>query len=398
MDLESIQTSRKTLQSQGWRSMLTILSIVLGITAIITLVSLGEGLNASINKQFQSMGTDTLIVLPGKGFVESAFQSLETDDPQTIESIRGVSFATEIYLTTQRFDYKNQTKTRMVIGVDPDKWTELGTIGLVNLRSGRLITKNDTSSLIAGPRFATQTFEKELFVGSELQVGTDHFRIVGILEEATNSFYGGFMNNAAMTNIDTLKTKIDPDALPSRIFVKLESGANKNEVVEKVKAALKKKHGQTDFQVQTPDQVAQTAGSVVGLVQLVLIGIAAISLLVGGVGVMNTMYMSVSERTSEVGLMKAVGATNNQIREIFLIEASLIGIVGGIIGTILGTGLATLISIIATLGGFDLQAPVTIPIILGAVLFSMVICLVFGYLPALNASQLDPVDAIRKNT
>src|SRR3989338_1787000 len=353
IDQESIKTAAKTLQSQGWRTSLTVLAIVLGITAIITLVSLGEGLNASVTKQFQSMGTDTLVVLPGKGFVESAFAQLRDDDDETIETVRGVSFAAEIYIASQQMEYKGERKTRLVIGIDPAQMSQMNIIGLVSLESGRVLSPRDQTAVMVGPRLAEKTFEKIVYVNNEIKMNDAHYRVVARLSKATNSFYGNFMDNAVILNSDQL-TKIQPGIKPNRIFVKLDEGVKPDDVKERIENELELRHNQTDFQVMTPSQVGETAGSVIGLIQTILVGIAAISLVVGGVGVMNTMYMSVTERTSEVGVMKAIGAGNEQIRDIFLTEAALIGIIGGIIGTILGVGLATIITIAAHYDGFGL--------------------------------------------
>ncbi len=397
IDLESILTAQKNLSAQGWRTTLTVMAIVLGITSIITMMSLGEGLNASVNSQFETLGTHTLTVLPGKGFLESAFVQLEKSDVKTIESVRGVEFATEIYLTTQQFEYKNQKKTLTLIGVDPSKTKELGTFGLLNLANGRPLESKDKSGIIIGPKIENDTFEHDVFIKSEINAGEFRLKVVGINQKSENSIMGSFFDSAILMNSETL-TDLNPTAKPSRIFVKILDDQDPAEIQSKIEEELERNHDATDFQVLTADQIAQTAGSVIGIIQLVLVGIAAISLVVGGVGVMNTMYMSVTERTSEVGIMKAIGATNTQIRDIFLLEALLIGIAGGIIGTILGILLATLVSIIASAGGFDLQAVVTIPMIALAVGFSMAICLVFGYWPAKQAAEQDPVEAIRKNS
>jgi putative ABC transport system permease protein len=396
IDSETIRTARQNLAASGWRTILTIGAIVIGITAIIAMMSLGEGLNTSISRQFQSLGTNTLVVLPGKGFLETAFARLQEDDADTIERIRGVEFATPIYITTQQLTYKGNKKTRLAVGIDASRTEQLAGIGLLDLDAGRSLDPQDRTGVILGPTLAANTFDTPIPVKATLSINDTSFRVIGINRKASNSFLGGFFDSALILNSDTL-LELSPTLTPSRIFVKTQDNADPSELKRKIEEELERSHRQTDFQVMAPDQIAQTAGSVIGIVQLVLIGIAGISLLVGGVGVMNTMYMSVSERTAEVGIMKAIGATDTQIRDIFLTEAALVGIVGGIIGVVLGMLLAALISFIASASGFDLSATVTIPMALGATVFSLALCLVFGYLPAKVAAEQDPVDAIRKN-
>ncbi|MFH0955341.1 MAG: ABC transporter permease [Candidatus Micrarchaeota archaeon] len=394
-DLETIKTAVRNLRGQGFRSNLTVLGIVLGITAIIALISLGEGLTSSVQSQFESLGTDTLIVLPGKNFTDSAFVKLQSGDVATIQSVRGVDFAAELAIQTVFVEFKGEKKTIMAIGLDADKMLKLGGSGIVSLGEGRYLNSQDKTGIMIGPKLSEEKFKRPIHVTSSLGVNGKKLKVVGTTKESANTFVGGMFDEAVIMNIGTLETVTGQKVLPNRVFVKLFPGVGLDDAKDRISRILKRSHSKEDFQVLSAKQVGETAGSVIGLVQVVLVGIALISLLVGAVGIMNTMFMSVSERTKEIGIMKAIGATDSRILSIFITEAILLGLVGGVIGTVLGIGLAKLASIIATLAGFELPVTVSLATILFAVGFSMLVGLLSGILPAKTAAELDPVDAIR---
>ncbi len=187
----------------------------------------------------------------------------------------------------------------------------------------------------------------------------------------------------------------------SEIIAKVQDGFDPeevaNEIIKRLRQSREEKEGQETFDVQTSEQILETFGNIFGIVQAVLVGIAAISLLVGGIGIMNTMYTSVLERTKEIGVMKAIGAKNSDILYIFLFESGSLGLVGGIIGVIFGAGLSKGVEYIAmnSLGTNLLQASLTPQLIFGALIFSFLIGTLSGILPAMNAAKLKPVDALR---
>ncbi|MBU0635860.1 ABC transporter permease [Candidatus Micrarchaeota archaeon] len=396
LDVETIQTAFENLRDQGWRSSLTVIGIVLGITAIITLISLGEGLNQSITGQFQSIGANTLTVLPGKGFADMAFMHLQDDDAKTIESVRGVDFAAEIFIQSKALDFKSERKTVLVLGIDPEIIGRMEESGIAELGEGRSLTSQDRTGVVIGSRIAEKGFEKELHVNNAIFINEENFKVIGINEKSANSVMGSFFDNAVIMNSSALEDLVGETIYPTRIMVQLLEGSDSEEVQERLIATLERKHGKEDFQVVTAQQAGQTAGDIIGIVQLVLVGIAAISLLVGAVGIMNTMFMSVTERTREIGVMKAVGATNKQVLSIFLAEALIIGLVGGVIGVLLGIGVGQIVSIVATMAGFELQAITTLPVIIFALVFSMLIGVISGLWPARTAAALDPIEALRQ--
>jgi len=394
VDLELFHVASKNLRGRGFRSFLTILGVVIGIAAIVALIAVGEGLNQSVSQQFQSLGTDTLFVLPGGGFIESAFAKLSDDDADTIEEVKGVDFAAAIYVSSQQIEFKDKKYGITIIGLEPEKIDKLSVIGMANVAEGRKLTESDTSGVVLGSNFSSRITKNEIGLRQSIEIEGKKFKVVGVLEEATNNFARMF-NTAIIMNSDELKRISDTEISPMRIIVNILPSEEMEEIKERISDHLEDDHGKKDFQIMDLQQISEIAGDVVGMISLVLIGIAAISLLVGGIGIMNTMLMSVMERTKEIGVMKAIGATTPRIISIFVVEAGLIGLIGGIIGLILGIATATLISILAEMAGLPLSTVVTPELIIGALAFSMTVGMIAGVYPAVRAASVDPVEALR---
>ncbi len=394
VDLELIRFAFANLKGMRFRSFLTILGIVIGIAAIVALISVGEGLNQSVSQQFQSLGTDTIFVLPGGGMMESMFAKLSDDDAGTIEEVRGVDFAAAIYTSGQQIEFRGERYSVTLLGVEPEKIDKLAMIGMANVAEGRKLTENDTSGVVIGSKFASRIIKTEIGLKQSIEIGGKKFRVVGILDEATNNFARMF-NPAIVINSDELKKISETEVTPTRIIVNILSSEEMEEVKQRIENRLEEDHGKKDFQIMDLQQISAIAGDVVGIISLVLIGIAAISLLVGGIGIMNTMLMSVMQRTKEIGLMKAIGATTPKIIRIFVVEAGLIGLAGGIVGLILGVGTAALVSIAAEMANLPLTTVVTPQLIVGAVAFSMAVGMIAGVYPAMRAASVDPVEALR---
>jgi len=394
VDVELFHVAAKNLRGRRFRSFLTILGVVIGIAAIVALIAVGEGLNQSVSEQFQSLGTDTLFVLPGGGMMESMFAKLSDDDADTIEEVRGVDFAVALYVSGQQIEFKDKKYSVTIIGIEPEKIDKLSVIGMADVAEGRELTENDTSGIVLGSNFSSKTIKEEISLKQSIEIDGKKFKVVGVLDEATNNFARMF-NSAIIMNSEELKAISDTEISPMRIIVNILPSEEMEEAKQRISDHLEDDHGKKDFQIMDLQQISDIAGSVVGMISLVLIGIAAISLLVGGIGIMNTMLMSVMERTKEVGLMKAVGATTPRIISIFVVEAGLIGLVGGLIGLVLGIGMASVVSIVAGAADLPLKAVVTPELIVGALAFSMVVGMIAGVYPAKRAASIDPVEALR---
>ena len=278
---------------------------------------------------------------------------------------------------------------------DPD---EKSVVNFFDVEQGVDLKENEGGRAVVGIRYTeAKVFEKEANIGDKIKIEGEDFKIIGILERVGNPFD----DSAIIIDKEIMKKIYDTGDEVSVIHAKVENVEEidtvKSEIERKLRKVKGEKEGKETFQVTTAEQLLQSFTTIFGIVQAVLVGIAAISLLVGGIGIANTMYTSVLERTKEIGIMKAIGAKNRDIMLLFLFESGLLGIAGGLIGVVIGLGLSKTAEYYATvsLGTNLLQASASPWIIFGALSFSFVIGTASGMLPALQASRLKPVEALR---
>jgi len=392
------------LRRRKLRSYLTVLGIVIGITAIVALISLGDALQSAVLGQFSTLSTDKLTIQnSGTGFGppgSTAVRKLTSHDLKIIEKVQYVQATVPRLIRVAGVEYNGIRKFEYVSDIlNDDKQNKIIYDSLnVKPQSGRLLNANDRGKVILGNDFTDETtFEKKIKVGSRLTIQGKEFEVVGILEKSS-SFQVNFvilMNEDDMKKILNIGDEID------LIVAQIDDPSRTEIAAEKIILALRRdrneKLSEEDFSVQTPVQALSTVNTILTLIQIIITSIAAISLLIGGIGVMNTMYTSVLERKREIGTMKAVGARNQDVLWIFLLESALLGVIGGIIGTIIGLALAFGVVMIAKqfIGTLDLKVGFSIPLILGAIAFSSVVGIASGVLPAFQASKLKPVDALR---
>jgi len=392
----------KSLTERGLRSWLTIIGIIIGVAAIVSLISIGQGMQEVIDEQFKKVGANRIIISPGGIFFgplgsELVSAQLTKDDADFIKKIRGVEAAIGVVTKTIQVRFDDETKTLSIFGVptDSEAIAQIKTIGFFEIEKGREFTQSDRYVAILGNIIAYDTFEKNITTGKKIRIEDETFTVVGIQKRAGTGIHDMIIRIPE----DVARALFDEPEMVSTIFATAKEGFDVGEVAEDIKVKLRKKRdvkeGEEDFTVQTAEQSIESFKTILGVVQTVLAGIAAISLLVGGVGIMTTMYTSVIERTNEIGLMKAVGAKNSNILLLFLIESGLIGIVGGGLGLLIGFGMAKIAEIIAQAFGVGLRISTNIWIILGALLFAFIVGSVSGFVPARTASKMKPVDALR---
>jgi putative ABC transport system permease protein len=387
------------LKRRKVRSWLTMIGIFIGIAAVVALISLGQGLQASIEQQFAALGTDKITITP-----KGAFGGLPSSNPLTesdlkvVENVPGVDIATAYLLESLKVDYKSQSKITVIYGIDPDNYPKLFS-QTYTIESGRDFKAGDKTKVVLGYNAANKDFDKNISVGNKITVGGETFEVIGVLKKIGSPTD----DSAVIMPIDSLRDLTGDKNELSGIFARVKTGEDVSQTASDIEKALKKERGHKlseksqTFDVQTSEQLLNTFGDILGAVQAVLVGIAAISLLVGGIGIMNTMYTAVLERTKEIGTMKAVGAKNSDILFIFLFESGLLGLVGGAIGIGIGIGLGKIAELIAAsaLGTNLFQAVFPWYLILGALGFSFLVGAVSGVFPALQAAKLKPADALR---
>jgi putative ABC transport system permease protein len=374
---------RNTLR-RGKKSWITVIGVFIGIAAVVSLVSLGQGLETAIEQEFQGLGADNV-------FVNGDIDDSHLD---TVRNTRGVDEAGGIYQETRQFEYQGETVSLTFAGVELSKVEMIFNSQGWEVEEGRMLRSVDRNSIILGTG-ARDSFEDPPRVRSQLAVDEERFRVIGFFTAGDPQF-----QSSALTGLDTARDISGAEDELSRIVVQIQPGFSQEEVVNDIEDNLRRqkglREGNEDFDVSTPQDIQESLTSILGIVQGIVVGLASIALLVGGIGIMNTMYMSINERTQEIGVLKAIGASKRQIRLLFLMEAGLIGFIGGVIGVLIGIGISE-IAVFATadLGSLRIARGYSLSLIVGSLIFSTLIGILSGYIPARRASRLEPADALR---
>jgi len=391
---ELLGFSIRNLSHQKIRTGLTLLGIIIGIATIVAMLSIGEGLKIYTAESFERMGKNKLFVMPGGGAAGMAFgaSAFTQNDVDAISRVRGVEIASGVYTGAILMEYNDKKTVSYLLGLDPANVEKLlgGPTGYKMIK-GRWPTARDSGGVVLGYLLATKTFDKEINPRDSIFIGGKSFRVIGVLEELGNSQD----DSQAYVSIDDAWAVSGVKDQLYMIFVNVQSGEDPEEVAKRVERALEKRKDPETFIVSTPGQLLEQFGMFITVLNVVLGGIAGISLVVGGIGIMNTMLMSVLERTKEIGIMKALGATNRQVMQFFITEAGLLGLTGGVIGIIIGISVSKIVQYAASSAGVPLKNAVTPDIIFGGMAFAITVGILSGLYPAYRAAKLDPVEALR---
>ena len=379
----------KSIRHRKLRSWLTILGIVIGVAAIVALISLSLVLQATIEEQFEAFGADRLLIA-ARGFQGPGSQSegITDDDISILERMN--EFKTISYGSARpgEAEFKNEVKFPSIFGGKNGKELLEDT---TDIAEGRYIDTGDDNDVLIGSRIAEGLFENEIRIRNKIKIAEKEFRVVGVLEPVGNQQD----DNTIYITLDAYREIFGETNEVDFISAQVKPGVDVLSLQEKVKREFERQRGDKNIEVVTPTQILEQIGSILGVVQAVLVGIAAISLVVGGIGITNSMYTTVLERTKEIGIMKSIGARNFDVLAIFLIESGLMGLVGGFFGVLLGTGISLAIGKFSTEAGFKLLVAVNPGLMLFGLLFAFIVGMISGSLPARQASKLKPVDALR---
>lgn len=380
------------------RTSLTVLGIVIGIGAVVALMLVSTGLENSIKDQFAKIGTNRLFLSMKSASAAQIQSGLTEDDVKAIEGLPYFKYITTYLIKSWQIEYAKQTKTMSITANSLDNIAEIWADMDMGVAEGRVFQRGDKYSVIIGQKIANNLFNnKKVRVNSNILIHGQQFKVIGVFKEfgnpqddsnvfipieAAREILGG--NNKEVSMVDLL----------------LKPGVDVNEAADAVRRAIRDRRnirpGNEDFQVSTPDQLLAQMNGVLGVIQIVLLCIAIISLVVGSIGIMNSMYTSVLERTRDIGVMRAVGANYYNILTLFLIEAFIIGIFGGVLGALLGAGIAKMFEIIAHTSGYNIfNVQIIYSYIIFSILFSGFIGVIAGYLPAKRAASLKPAEALR---
>ncbi len=408
---ESLRIALRALSANKLRSALTMLGIIIGVGAVITLVSVGKGVEKYVTSQFQSIGSNLLFVVPGRldqggpPRQRRGGQSLTMGDAEAIADPLNVPDAVAVAPEVSRFTTVTRGKKDaypQVAGVTP----EYERVRNWHPALGAFITAEDVSGhmrvAVLGATVADKLFDdNEYPLGQTVKINNVPFRVVGVMEKRGGSGFGD-EDNAVFVPITTAQTRLFPsrsvsgDYQVSVIYVQAASEERMAAAQQQITDLLRRRHNiayrdDDDFTVINQADLISVFGEITGVLTLFLGSIAAISLLVGGIGIMNIMLVSVTERTREIGLRKAVGAKRRDILLQFLIEAVVLALIGGFVGILLGAVGAAAVSQLAE----GLRTSVTLESVLLATGFSAAVGLFFGIYPATRAARLNPIEALR---
>jgi len=391
-----------SLYANKMRSLLTMLGIIIGVAAVIALVSVGMGVRSNVTNSIASLGSNMLIISPGssnRGGVRGAAGSMQTlkyDDAKAIkDKIKNIDYVSPSVSSSYQIVYGNNNWKTSVQGVT----AEFMSIRSLTIGYGSFITADDMNKrnrvAVIGTTVASNLFAKENPVGKNIRINNQPFKVIGLLESKGQSSVGQDQDDVIYIPLTTAQERMLGITYVQSINVQVSSQEKMEQVQAEIENLLRSRHHilagkDDDFNVRNLTSLMETVNQSTSMLTLLLGAIAGISLIVGGIGIMNIMMVSVTERTREIGIRKALGATFMNIMTQFLIESMVIGIIGGIIGIIVGCGAS---QIIAKVGNFTTVITIT-PIIISFI-FSVGIGLFFGIYPARKAAKLDPIEALR---
>ncbi|HGY1036864.1 TPA: MacB family efflux pump subunit, partial [Aeromonas salmonicida subsp. salmonicida] len=376
------------------RTFLTMLGIIIGIAAVVSVVALGQGARAKVVDQINAMGTNTIDIFPGKDWGDEKAASIQTLNKRDLDALLGQPYlegASPQIASSGQLRYRNKTSSGSIVGVGSDFFRVKG----MKLTSGRLFDERDIQNRAAVAVVDGKTIEsllgKEDPVGQVVLVGTLPVRIIGVVEEET-----GFGRSSQSVNVwlpySAVMSRLISQNHFSQLTIRVKDGVQPALAEQAAIELLTQRHGVKDFFTFSSDSIIKSVEKTTATMTLLVSAIAVISLIVGGVGVMNIMLVSVVERTREIGIRIAVGARQSDILQQFLIEAVMVSLLGGM----LGVGVSLFIGLLFSLFVESIQMQFSLFSILMAFGCSSLIGILFGYLPARNAARLDPVEALAR--
>ena len=405
--LQILREAVRSINSNRTRSFLTILGIIIGVAAVIALMAAGQGAQASITNQIQSIGTNLVYVMPG-----NQLTTVTNRRPLTLADARALAnklraphirYVSPIITDNNEASYGKKSQQTTVYGVEPG----FEIVQNLSLADGAFFTRTELDSrasvVVLGPMLADQILGKhEGITGMVIRINNYPFRVIGV----TKSKGGSQFNNPdtfAYIPLTSMQARVKQDLSSGRvsfILLQAEDESSVKLAIDEATLVLRESHRlnprqSDDFSITNQEDFLSIASSITSVLTIFLSGIAGISLLVGGIGIMNIMLVSVTERTSEIGLRKALGARKLDIMLQFLSESAMLSLIGGILGILIGWGLATLIGFVAVQMGANLIPVVGWDAILLATMFSTAVGLFFGWYPAQRAANLQPVEALR---
>jgi putative ABC transport system permease protein len=391
-----IKLSMGTILAYRLRSFLTSLGIAVGIAAVVLLTSIGEGVHQFVLKEFTQFGTNLLAVTPGKsttfglsGALVNTVRPLSLDDAEALSKIPRVLSVVPLVQGNAAIEAGKRTRRTMVYGVGHD----VPKVWKMKPSMGRFLPPDDPRYarpfVVLGSKVKQELFGSDQPLGQRIRIGTESFRVIGVMEPK-GQFLGFDLDDAVYIPTHKAMALFDQDSL-LEVDILYAPGTDSEELSKRIKQILITRHVTEDFTITTQDQMLDTLGSILRILTLAVGALGGISLLVGGVGILTIMTISVNERISEVGLLRALGARKRQILWLFLSEAVVLASLGGLAGLVIGAGGAWLLG--AAIPALPVHTPWNYVLLAEAI--AAAIGLLAGVAPAWRAARLDPVEALR---
>lgn len=394
----------RALRMNRLRTGLTMLGMIIGVAAVVLMLSIGQGAQTKINQSIETMGSNLFIVLPGAtssgglSFGSGSVKTLTVNDAVAIAELPTVNATGPVISGTAQLNFNAKNWSTSITGTTPDYFM----VGNWTIEDGSIFSETDVRSaarvVVLGSVTAENLFGTINPVGKTIRITNRPFLVVGVLAAKGQSLSGRDQDDNVFIPITTSERQITGNQFPGSIRYMLAQGKSAETMEEaeiEITQLLRQRHRisdgmENDFTVRNLTAIADVATDTAKILSIVLGAIASISLLVGGIGIMNIMLVSVTERTREIGIRMAIGANRNAILIQFLLEAIMICFMGGMIGVILGIGSAWIISQL-----IDMLVVITLSMVFLAFLFSSAVGIFFGFYPARKAASLKPVDALR---
>ena len=394
---DSIHLAWRAITAHRLRSFLTLLGIAVGIAAVILLTSIGEGIHRFVLSEFTQFGTNLINIAPGKvktsgpaaTGIPSSVRPLTLDDARALARLPHVTGLTAVVWGNTEIKANGRLRRSIVYGESAD----MPNVYRMKLSSGQFLPQDESENarafVVLGAKLKTELFGAESALGARVTIGNYQFRVIGVMEPK-GQFLGIDLDDSAYIPTARAQELFNRDGLMT-IDLAYEEGIPAARISALVTSTLKARHGREDFTITTQEDMLRTLSNILDVLTLAVGALGSISLLVGGVGIVTIMTIAVTERTSEIGLLVALGAPRRTILGLFLGEAVALSALGGLVGLALGIGLAQLIHLLVP--ALPVHTPVAFVLVAEAI--AMAIGLLAGVLPARRAARLDPVDALR---
>lgn len=407
---QSLSLALRSLTSNKMRSFLTMLGIIIGVGAVIVIMSVGAGAQSLILNQLDSFGSDLIAVLPGqsdeKGPPSQAFgitvTTLKYSDAKELikpENVANVKAVAAYYQASVKSSWRQNEHDTQLNGTTDNYFEVEGG----EIESGRFFTEEEVSGAarvaVLGSDAAEELFGSTNPLGQRIKVKNQSLEVIGVMKSRGKVAFSDYDDQIVAPLVFVQKMIAGVNHV-SFVRVKLNEKADVEQALEEIKQTLRETHNiedpiDDDFSVRSFRDALEMIMTITNALRYFLAAMAALSLLVGGIGIMNIMLVSVTERTREIGLRKAIGATSNQILRQFILESIFLTLIGGLIGIIGGVSLSYLVAVVANLLEYDWTFSISIVALMTAILISMIIGIVFGYYPAQRAAKLNPIEALR---